>query len=90
MQYAAICLDKDQAENLRLENRGAHIEHLRKVRDNILLAGPFLNDEGGMCGSLLVFDNMSKEEIKTWLESDPYAKAGLFQSVEIKPFKKVL
>lgn len=90
MQFAAICIDKDNSENIRLENRVSHIAHLKKVKDHILLAGPFLNDEGRMCGSLLVFKDMEQSEITTWLEQDPYAKAGLFQSVEIKPFKQVL
>lgn len=90
MQFAAICLDKDNAENLRLENRGAHLEHLKKIRGNLLLAGPFLNENGGMCGSLLVFNDIEESDIQNWLEDDPYNKAGLFQSVELKPFKKVL
>lgn len=90
MQYAAICIDKKESENLRLENRGEHLAHLKKVREHILIAGPFLSDEGSMCGSLLVFDGMSRDELETWLKEDPYAIAGLFESVEIKPFKKVL
>jgi uncharacterized protein YciI len=90
MQYVAICIDKENSENLRLENRGDHIAHLKKVKDNMLLAGPFLTDAGRMCGSLLVFNGMKLEEIETWLEEDPYAKAGLFASVEVKPFKQVI
>lgn len=90
MQYAAICIDKKDSENLRLENRGDHLAHLKKVRKNILIAGPFLSDNGTMCGSLLVFDGLEKSELEAWLEEDPYAKAGLFETVEVKPFKKVL
>ena len=90
MQFAAVCLDKENSEHLRLENRGPHLEHLKKMRDKILLAGPFLNDEGKMCGSLLVFEGLERGEIESWLEEDPYNKAGLFKSVELRPFKKVL
>lgn len=90
MQYAAICIDKENAESLRIENRGEHLGHLKKVREHLLLAGPFLTDDGHMCGSLLVFDGLSLTEIEAWLHDDPYAKAGLFESVEVKPFKKVL
>lgn len=90
MQYAAVCIDKPNSESLRMENRGAHIEHLKKVKENMLLAGPFLNDDGRMCGSLLVFHGLSLEEVNSWLQDDPYAKAGLFESVEVRPFKKVL
>lgn len=90
MQFAVICIDRKNSLELRMENRGDHLAHLKKVRDNLLLAGPFLNDEGEMCGSLLVFNDLPKEEIEQWLAEDPYSKAGLFETVELKPFKKVL
>lgn len=90
MQFAVICIDRKNSLELRMENRGDHLAHLKKVRDNLLIAGPFLSDEGEMCGSLLVFNDLPKEEIEQWLEEDPYSKAGLFETVELKPFKKVL
>ncbi len=90
MQFAAICIDKENSEHIRLENRADHIEHLKKVKHHMLLAGPFLNNEGRMCGSLLVFNDMPLEDINQWLEQDPYNQANLFQSVEVKPFKKVI
>ena len=90
MQYTAICKDKENSEHIRLENRSAHIDHLKKIKSNLLLAGPFLTDAGRMCGSLLVFEGLTKEEIETWLEEDPYNKADLFQSVELTPFKRVI
>lgn len=90
MQYVAICIDKENSEQLRLDNRAEHIVHLKKVKDDMLLAGPFLNDAGRMCGSLLVFNGMKLEDIQAWMDADPYSKAGLFETVEIRPFKQVI
>jgi len=43
-----------------------------------------------MCGSLLVLGVGSKAEAEAWATSDPYAKAGLFQSVMIQEWKRVI
>jgi len=42
-----------------------------------------------MCGSLLVYEG-EREGAEAWAAADPYAQAGLFQSVEIRAWKKVV
>ena len=55
-----------------------------------MTAGPLLNDAGtGMVGSLLVLDLPDRDAADAFAASDPYAKAGLFRSVEVRPWKKV-
>lgn len=43
-----------------------------------------------MCGSLLIMEAESRAEVEAWAAADPYAKAGLFQSVEIRAWKRVI
>tara|TARA_A100001011_G_scaffold371434_1_gene428750 strand:+ start:956 stop:1120 length:165 start_codon:yes stop_codon:yes gene_type:complete len=43
-----------------------------------------------MIGSLIVLDANSLEEAKQFAANDPYSQAGLFETVEIKPFKQVI
>ncbi len=43
-----------------------------------------------MTGSLLIMDFADRDEAETFAAADPYAKASLFDSVTIKPWKKVL
>jgi hypothetical protein len=91
MQYAIYGLDKPNGLELRKANRDAHVAHLRRHIDNIVVAGPLLSEDGAtMIGSLIVIDFADKAQLDAFLTDDPYAKAGLFQSVAVRPWKKVL
>ena len=89
MRYALICIDKPNALQTRVENRAAHLEPI-KASGVVEQAGRFIDAAGQMCGSLLVLDVASKTEAEAWAAADPYAKAGLFQSVMIQEWKRVI
>ena len=90
MQFAIYCLDKDGHTQTRLDNRPAHAEHLKAHNDQLLLAGPLLSDDGSaMIGSLLVVEMQDRAAVDRFLAADPYTKAGLFQSVAVRSFRKV-
>jgi len=90
MQFAIYCLDKEGHGQTRLDNRPTHVEHLKAHNDHLLLAGPLLSEDGSsMIGSLLVVDFPDRAAAERFAAADPYAKAGLFQSVTVKPFRKV-
>jgi uncharacterized protein YciI len=62
----------------------------------LLLAGPFpaidSKDPGpaGYTGSLIVAEFESLEEAKNWANADPFVAAGVYASVNVKPFRKTL
>lgn len=89
MRACLICIDKPGALQLRLDNRPAHVEHL-KSSGVVELAGPFLDAEGQMCGSMIVLEVPDLDAARAWAAADPYAKAGLFESVAIREWKKVI
>ena len=93
MLYAIICLDKPGALEIRKANRDAHLAHIRgadgAAEGAILQAGPFLDADGEMCGSLLIYQG-DLAGAEAWAAADPYAAAGLFRRVEIRPWKKVV
>jgi len=87
-----VCLiahDKAGALDVRLENRSAHVEYLKST-DHVHLAGPLIDADGGMCGSMIVLDVPDMTTAEAWAANDPYAKAGLFQSVTLTEWKKVI
>ena len=43
-----------------------------------------------MAGSLVILDVPDLAAAHAWAEADPYAKAGLFGSVELVEWKKVI
>jgi len=87
MFYALICTDNPNSLDLRLTNRPDHAAYLKSLGDTLVLAGPFTKDDGQtMNGSLIVVEAPSREAAKKIADGDPFAKAGLFASVEVRPW----
>lgn len=89
MRVALICIDKPGHLHVRQESRPAHLAHIEQS-GVVELAGPFLTESGEMAGSLIILSVETLEQARDWAASDPYAKAGLFQSVDIREWKKVI
>jgi uncharacterized protein YciI len=86
MLYALICTDNPNSLELRLANRPDHVAYLKSLGQTLVLAGPFTKDDGKtMTGSLIVVEAPSREAAKRIADGDPFAKAGLFEAVEIRP-----
>ncbi len=91
MLYAVICTDKPGALETRKATRREHLEHLKTLGDRLKLAGPFLTEDGKEPrGSLLVIEGGSLADIKAIADADPYTNAGVFQSVDIRPWTIVI
>ena len=90
MRVALICKDKPGHLHVRQENRSAHLAYLREHAGLVEQAGPFLDAAGNMCGSLIVLSVDSMEQAQAWADNDPYAKAGLFESVELAHWNRVI
>lgn len=98
MLYAIISKDVENSLEKRLMARPAHLERVQKLLDNghLILAGPHpaidSEDPGtnGFTGSLIVAEFDSLQVAQDWADADPYVKAGVYQNVTVKPFKKVL
>jgi len=89
MLVALIAIDKPDALQIRMDNRKAHLAYVTET-GVVDLAGPFLDTDGNMCGSLLVLDVENMAEAGIWAENDPYAKAGLFEKVTLREWKRVV
>ncbi len=90
MLYALICTDKAKSVDLRMSVRPDHVAFLQGLGDTLKAAGPFLNDEGSPIGSLVVIEAGTKQEAEAIAVEDPYAKAGLFETVEITQWNWIL
>ena len=89
MRVALICKDKPGAVAVRLDNRSAHLAYIAAT-GVVELAGPLLDEAGQMCGSLIVLEVADLATARGWAAADPYAVAGLFDSVTINAWKKVV
>ncbi|MCC9621026.1 YciI family protein [Thalassospira sp. MA62] len=91
MHFYIRCVDKPGHSQVRQQNRDAHLAYIKSgFADRIVAAGPTLDpDMDGMNGSVIIIEFDSIEDAREFSANDPYAKAGLFESVIIRPFKKV-
>lgn len=89
MRFALIAKDKPGALEVRKANRDAHVAYLKST-DAVEMAGPFLDDNGEMCGSLIILELPDMAAAEAWAAQDPYKAADLFQSVEITAWNKVI
>lgn len=91
MMFAVTCLDKPGHAHVRAENRAAHLDYLRANAAAVKIAGPMATDDGeAMVGSLLIIEADDRTALDALLAGDPYAKAGLFDSVTARPWRWVI
>jgi len=98
MLYTIIAEDKSNSLDKRLATRPEHVVRLEKLKEQgqLILAGPHpaIDNEdpgsAGFTGSLIVAEFNSFEDAQSWANADPYIKAGVYEHVTVKPFKKVL
>jgi len=87
MLFALICTDKPNGLAIRKANRPDHLAYLESLGDMLVFAGPFTEEDGQtMNGSLIVVEADSLRDARAIADGDPFAKAGLFASVEIRPW----
>ncbi|WP_412973230.1 YciI family protein [Glaciecola sp. MF2-115] len=98
MWYLIYAEDVKNSLNKRMAARPAHLERIQSLVDQgrILVAGPTpavdSEDpaEAGFTGSLIIAQFESLSDAKAWADNDPYVTSGVFKSVTVKPYKKVL
>lgn len=98
MLYAIVGIDVPESLSARLSVRPAHVARLHALRDTgrMILAGPFPSidsiDPGpaGFSGSLIVAEFASLQDAQAWADADPYITAGVYEKVDVRPFRQVL
>ena len=98
MLYAIIAQDIESSLSKRMEARPSHVARLNELKDEgrLILAGPHpaidVSEPGdaGFSGSLVVAEFDDLQKAREWANADPYVAAGVYSSVVVKPFNKVL
>ena len=89
MRFALMTKDKPSALQTRKDNREAHLAYIAET-GVVEMEGPVLDDAGEMCGSLIVLEVDDLAAAQAWADNDPYTKAGLFNDVTLRAWKKVI
>lgn len=97
MLYVIVATDHPGSLERRLAARPAHLARLEALQEagRLVLAGPCpaidAPDPGpaGFSGSIIVAEFDSLAAAQAWAADDPYAAAGVYANVTVKPFKLV-
>ena len=89
MLVALTARDKPGHLSVRKANRDAHLAYVEET-GVVAQAGPLLDSDGEMCGSLVILDVPDMAAAEAWAAGDPYARAGLFETVSLDTWKKVI
>lgn len=86
MKFAAIIEYTSDSEKIS-RARPVHRDYLQglKRNGNVAIAGPFLDDSGG----ILVYEAETAEEVDKMIRDDPFFKEGVFVSWVLRAWKPV-
>ena len=88
--FVLTCIDKPNSLDRRMAAREAHLAWVRGRIGEMKLGGPFLDEAGDMAGSLMILEEPDLAAARAFNAEDPYTKAGLWQSVDVRPFRVTL
>ncbi|RDE09685.1 YciI family protein [Pelagibacterium lacus] len=88
--FAVIATDKQDHFEMRMQTRPSHLQYWEDNGDAMVLAGPLLGEDGKAMGSMMVVAAADRAEAERVVGADPYALAGVFDSVTITPWNWVI
>lgn len=88
--FAVICHDKPNQGAARDAHREAHMAYIKGFAAKIVSGGT-LRDEANTAsiGAILVIDVPDRASAEAFIANDPFAKAGIYESAVVRPYKKV-
>ena len=87
MLYALVADDRPDGLADRLAVRPEHLAHLESLGDKLILAGPFLDQNGDANGSIVIIEAASQAEAETLFRKDPFIVKGVFSAYQVRPWR---
>jgi uncharacterized protein len=91
MQFILIAYDGTDPEALdrRMKVRQKHLEKIEvlKSKGEFLAGGAILDNDGKMIGSMIIYEYPDRNALDKALQDEPYYTEGVWQKVEIQPFR---
>ncbi len=88
--FSVMALDHEEKKNIREKTRPDHLKFISENSDKVILAGPFVDDQGDSIGSLYMISVPSEDEAWKFINSDPYSDANLFKDIQIRRWRFVI
>ncbi|MFN8353393.1 MAG: YciI family protein [Spirosomataceae bacterium] len=73
----------------RMAVRPFHLEGAKRLKaaGQFIIGGAILSDEGTMIGSVMILEFETQEVFDEWYRTEPYITQGVWQRIEVKPFR---
>ena len=86
--FLILCTDRPNVREVRAATRPDHLVYLSQSEVQVKIGGAWLDEaDGGPLGSMLVVEAADIAAVRGFAAADPYARAGLFASVEVRPWR---
>jgi len=90
MQFLVKAYDGEGKLNKRMEVRPRHLEGMKALGKQVIVAGGLLDNAGRMKGSALVMEFPDRIALDAYLASEPYVVEGVWQKIEVETMNVVL
>ena len=90
MQFLVKAYDGEGKLNKRMEVRPRHLEGMKALGKQVIVAGGLLDNAGRMKGSALVMEFPDRIALDAYLASEPYVVEGVWQKIEVETMNVLL
>jgi len=90
MLYLYVAHKGDGGDTARTATRIEHLEYMIRHRSEIATGGSFQDDAGGWGGMALLLDLPDETAVRSWIATEPYAAAGVFDRYHLAPFRQLM
>lgn len=87
MLFMVAAFDKPGMLETRMKHRPEHLDYLKTLGERVKMGGAMLSEDDQPLGSLLIIEAADRKEIEALIAADPFAKAGVFEKVDIRPWR---
>lgn len=93
---AFLVTARDGTDSEAPQRRAAvRAEHLAGIQEHVesgvlQFAGALVDDDGVMCGSVLLLDLPDRAAVEAYLQADIYTRTGVWQTFEISGFRRAV
>jgi len=91
MQFLLVAYDATDpgAPGRRMKARPEHLDKIAVLKRSggFLLGGAILDDNGQMIGSMIVYEFPDREALDNKLKEEPYVIHGVWEKIEIRPYR---
>ena len=90
MQFLVKAYDGEGMLEKRMEVRPRHLEGMKALGKQVIVAGGLLDESGKMKGSALVMEFPDRAALDAYLANEPYVVEGVWKKIDVEAMHVVV